>query len=124
MLGIPKETCGEQEERTHFSASNKFQHSQTQEGISWPDSAPVQRYLLQHYGLLLLQEGLELGRGEDLLHLLRRDHLRGHHGHGHGDLRQQGHVTTANLDLQNSPQTPTAPLPEHLHIPHPCVTFG
>lgn len=50
--------------------------------------AEVQRYLLQHYRLLLLQERLELGRREDLLHLLRRDHLRGHHGHGHGDLRR------------------------------------
>lgn len=50
--------------------------------------AEAQRYLLQHYRLLLLQERLELGRRQDLLHLLRRDHLRGHHGHGHGDLRR------------------------------------
>lgn len=43
-------------------------------------------YLLQHHGLLLLEQGLELLGGEhllleDLLHLLRRDHLGTHHGH-------------------------------------------
>lgn len=43
-------------------------------------------YLLQHYSLLLLEQGLELLGGEnllleDLLHLLRRDHLGTHHGH-------------------------------------------
>lgn len=87
MLGIPKEICGKQkEERIRFSASNKLQHSQTSVGIVWLHSAPVLHYLLQHYRLLLLQEGLELGRGQDLLHLLWRDHLRGHHGHGHGHL--------------------------------------
>lgn len=43
-------------------------------------------YLLQHYSLLLLEQGLELLGGknlllEDLLHLLRCDHLGTHHGH-------------------------------------------
>lgn len=43
-------------------------------------------YLLQHYSLLLLEQSLELLGGkhlllEDLLHLLRRDHLGTHHGH-------------------------------------------
>lgn len=48
-------------------------------------------YLLQHHSLLLLEQGLELLWGEhllleDLLHLLRCDHLRTHHGHGHWNL--------------------------------------
>lgn len=48
-------------------------------------------YLLQHYSLLLLEQGLELLGGEnllleDLLHLLRRDHLGTHHGHWHWNL--------------------------------------
>lgn len=48
-------------------------------------------YLLQHHSLLLLEEGLELLRRQDLLlknllHLLRGDHLGSHHGHRHGHL--------------------------------------
>lgn len=44
--------------------------------------------LLEHDCLLLLQQGLELLGGqnlllEDLLHLLGGDHLRTHHGHRH-----------------------------------------
>lgn len=105
--------------------------------MAWPDPAGAQaaqdqRYLLQHYRLLLLQEGLELGRREDLLHLLRRDHLRGHHGHGHGDLRRGR--TPSPLPIpspENPPQMLTAskclPPPRLsrgiLHAPHPCVTF-
>lgn len=44
-------------------------------------------YLLEHQCLLLLQQGLELGRRQDLLHLLRSDHLWTHHCHGHRYLR-------------------------------------
>lgn len=52
-------------------------------------------YLLQHDGLLLLQQRLQLLRREDLLledllHLLRRDHLRTHHGHRHWNLGHTG----------------------------------
>lgn len=48
-------------------------------------------YLLQHHSLLLLEQGLKLLRGEnlllkDLLHLLRCDHLGTHHGHWHWNL--------------------------------------
>lgn len=32
--------------------------------------------LLQHERLLLLEQGLQLGRRQDLLHLLRGEHLR------------------------------------------------
>jgi hypothetical protein len=44
------------------------------------------RYLLEHEGLLLLEENLELLRAqhlllEDLLHLLGSDNLRCHHSH-------------------------------------------
>ncbi|TNN73656.1 hypothetical protein EYF80_016036 [Liparis tanakae] len=46
----------------------------------------VGRLAAAHHGLLLLEQGLELLGGEhllleDLLHLLRRDHLGTHHGH-------------------------------------------
>lgn len=52
-------------------------------------------YLLQHHSLLLLEQGLELLRGEnllleDLLHLLRCDHLGTHHGHRHWNLDREG----------------------------------
>lgn len=77
-----------------------------------------QPYLLQHYRLLLLQEGLELGGGEDLLHLLRGDHLRGHHGHGHGDLRRgetdtsrQAWGAQGGITLPGSPFQPQKPSP-------------
>ena len=48
----------------------------------------VCHYLLQHECLLLLEQGLQLGRRQDLLHLLRGDHLWTHHGHGHRHLEQ------------------------------------
>lgn len=72
-----------------------------------------QRYLLQHYCLLLLQEGLELGRGQDLLHLLWCDHLWGHHGHGHGDLWKGGTHMSPCCWSQPSPyaDSPHAPIP-------------
>lgn len=52
-------------------------------------------YLLQHHSLLLLEQGLELLGGknlllEDLLHLLWRDHLGTHHGHWHWNLDGEG----------------------------------
>lgn len=51
-----------------------------------PGGACAGCYLLEHEGLLLLQEGLELLRAqdlllEDLLHLLGSDDLRCHHSH-------------------------------------------
>lgn len=51
-------------------------------------------YLLQHHCLLLLEQGLELLGGEnllleDLLHLLRCDHLGTHHGHRHWNLDRE-----------------------------------
>lgn len=54
----------------------------------------VHGYLLQHYSLLLLEQCLELLRWKDLLlkdllHLLRCDHLRTHHGHWHWNLEQK-----------------------------------
>lgn len=54
-------------------------------------------HLLQHDGLLLLEQSLELLRGEDLLledllHLLRCDHLGTHHGHRHWNLDKTGKV--------------------------------
>lgn len=77
-----------------------------------------QPYLLQHYRLLLLQEGLKLGGGEDLLHLLWGDHLRGHHGHGHGDLRRgetdmsrQAWGAQGGITLPGSPFQPQKPSP-------------
>lgn len=54
-------------------------------------------YLLEHHGLLLLEQGLELLGGEDLLledllHLLRCDHLGTHHGHRHWNLEGEARV--------------------------------
>lgn len=55
------------------------------------EGAEEDGYLLEHEGLLLLQEHLELLRAQhlllqDLLHLLGGDHLRCHHSHWHGHL--------------------------------------
>lgn len=94
----------------------ELQHSRGREMV-WQDPGNAQPgweqpYLLQHYRLLLLQEGLELGWGEDLLHLLRGDHLRGHHGHRHGDLRrgEMCHARPGELRVASPCQAPRSSL--------------
>lgn len=61
-------------------------------------------YLLQHHGLLLLKQRLELLRREDLLlkdllHLLRCDHLRTHHGHRHWNLGHKNEREGEKVDF-------------------------
>ena len=55
-----------------------------------------QTHLLDHERLLLLEQGLQLGGRQDLLHLLGGEHLGRHHGHRHGHLRD-GLGQTAHL---------------------------
>lgn len=55
-------------------------------GVAGPGRRRTEGYLLEHEGLLLLEEDLELLRAqhlllEDLLHLLGSDNLRCHHSH-------------------------------------------
>lgn len=76
--------CPEGKDRSSCSQSWNLAHGGTS---GWVRLRPP--YLLQHYRLLLLKESLELGRREDLLHLLWSDHLRRHHSHRHGDLQGQ-----------------------------------
>lgn len=45
-------------------------------GGRWGCRCGGQTHLLQHERLLLLEQGLQLGRRQDLLHLLRGEHLR------------------------------------------------
>lgn len=120
-LGIPRETQGEHRSPggrvpDPLPVPTELQHSRGREMV-WQDPGDAQPgweqpYLLQHYRLLLLQEGLELGRGEDLLHLLRGDHLRGHHGHGHGDLRrgETRHAGPGELGVASPCQAPRSSL--------------
>lgn len=71
---------------------------------------PLWTYLLQHDGLLLLEQSLELLRREDLLledllHLLRCDHLGAHHGHRHWDLQRKQRSGTVVRDIDSNKRT-------------------
>lgn len=89
-------TAAVERNRVGFAATKLFPHLWT--------------YLLQHDGLLLLEQSLELLRREDLLledllHLLRCDHLGAHHGHRDWDLQRKQRSGTVVRTLGGKKRT-------------------